>query len=171
VSLHWAPDGTITQQDFLTGFLNDDAVSGRPVDIAQSPDGAIYISDDMGGSVYRVAPGTGGAHGIASAAQTSLASLSPDTLAKGNPTTVADIPAIARGESIWNENRCVQCHDPKTMSQAAPKTTKVLEHLTTKYDVDRMVTYLKAPQPPMPLFELSERERRDLAAYVLNRYR
>ena len=46
-----------------------------------------------------------------------------------------------------------------------------LRGLAARYDVERMVVYLRAPQPPMPLFELSDEERRDLAAYVLDRFR
>ncbi len=57
VSLHWGADARITEQDFLTGFLVDEDVIGRPVDVAEGPDGAIYVSDDYAGSVYRVAPG------------------------------------------------------------------------------------------------------------------
>jgi len=54
VRLHWSEDGTITESDFMTGFLDDDDVIGRPVDIAESPSGEIFISDDFSGSVYRV---------------------------------------------------------------------------------------------------------------------
>ena len=53
VSLHW-DQGEITRRDFLTGFENDGNVIGRPVDVAQGPDGAIYISDDYAGAIYRV---------------------------------------------------------------------------------------------------------------------
>jgi len=54
VRLHWSEDGTITESDFMAGFLDDDNVIGRPVDIAESPSGEIFISDDFSGSVYRV---------------------------------------------------------------------------------------------------------------------
>ena len=44
-------------EDFLTGFVIDDkSVSGRPVGIAVGPDGALYVSDDAGGKIWRVAP-------------------------------------------------------------------------------------------------------------------
>ena len=56
VSLHWSGDGRIEERDFLWGFLRDEDVIGRPVDVAQGPDGAIYVSDDYAGAVYRVAP-------------------------------------------------------------------------------------------------------------------
>jgi len=59
VSLHWREDGAIEQRDFVTGFERDGEVIGRPVDIAEGPDGAIYISDDYAGVIYRVAhPGS-----------------------------------------------------------------------------------------------------------------
>jgi glucose/arabinose dehydrogenase len=56
VSLHWAADGTIEERDFLTGFLGDSGVIGRPAGVAEGPDGAVYVADDYAGVVYRVAP-------------------------------------------------------------------------------------------------------------------
>jgi glucose/arabinose dehydrogenase len=55
VSLQWGPDGAITERDFLTGFEVDEDVIGRPVDVAEGPDGAFYVSDDYAGVIYRVA--------------------------------------------------------------------------------------------------------------------
>ncbi len=55
VALTWR-DGVIGEAPFLTGFLKDGDVSGRPVDIAEAPDGTIFISDDFGGVIWRVAP-------------------------------------------------------------------------------------------------------------------
>lgn len=46
--------------DFITGWLNSSAGSkqakiyGRPVDLKFGPDGALYISDDQAGVIYRV---------------------------------------------------------------------------------------------------------------------
>jgi len=54
VRLHWSDDGDITESDFMTGFLENGNVIGRPVDIAESPSGEIFISDDFSGSIYRV---------------------------------------------------------------------------------------------------------------------
>jgi IPT/TIG domain-containing protein len=44
-------------EDFLWGFLDANArtASGRPVDPVLGPDGALYISDDATGNIYRVA--------------------------------------------------------------------------------------------------------------------
>jgi glucose/arabinose dehydrogenase len=54
VSLHWEADGSIHERDFLTGFLVEDDVTGRPADVIQGPDGAFYVSDDYAGVIWRV---------------------------------------------------------------------------------------------------------------------
>lgn len=40
--------------DFATGWLQDKAAWGRPVDVITGPDGALYVSDDRAGLVYRI---------------------------------------------------------------------------------------------------------------------
>ena len=48
-------------QDFLTGFVaNDDGVWGRPVDVAVAHDGALLVTEDGHGTIWRVAVKTGG---------------------------------------------------------------------------------------------------------------
>ncbi|OJY67501.1 MAG: sorbosone dehydrogenase [Sphingobium sp. 66-54] len=48
-----APQGKLV--DLLTGFLNDKGeAQGRPVDVAVASDGALLVSDDVGGIVWRV---------------------------------------------------------------------------------------------------------------------
>lgn len=44
-------------EDFISGWLKDGKVSGRPVDLKFGPDGALYISDDFSGLIYKVIPG------------------------------------------------------------------------------------------------------------------
>jgi glucose/arabinose dehydrogenase len=44
--------------DFVTGWIDRDGnYRGRPVGLAVGPDGALYISDDKLGCVYRVSYG------------------------------------------------------------------------------------------------------------------
>jgi glucose/arabinose dehydrogenase len=50
------PDGTADKTEvFADGWLTDDGeYLGRPVDVAQLPDGSILVSDDFAGAVYRI---------------------------------------------------------------------------------------------------------------------
>jgi glucose/arabinose dehydrogenase len=50
------PDGTY--QDFMTGFVaNDEDVWGRLVGVAVAHDGALFVTDDGAGTIWRVASG------------------------------------------------------------------------------------------------------------------
>jgi glucose/arabinose dehydrogenase len=40
--------------DFATGWLNSNKAWGRPVDVVVGPDGALYVSDDRSGYIYRI---------------------------------------------------------------------------------------------------------------------
>ena len=43
-------------EDFATGFvISDKAVWGRPVGVAIAPDGALFVSDDGSGTIWRIA--------------------------------------------------------------------------------------------------------------------
>jgi glucose/arabinose dehydrogenase len=54
LSLHFREDGRIEERDFVSGFELQEDVIGRPVDVAEGTGGAIYISDDYAGAIYRV---------------------------------------------------------------------------------------------------------------------
>lgn len=54
IALRWGSDGSITQRDFARGFEQGGDVIGRPVHVTPGPDGAIYLSDDYAGAVYRI---------------------------------------------------------------------------------------------------------------------
>ena len=41
-------------EDFATGWLAGERVWGRPVDVSVGPDGALYVSDDSAGRIYRI---------------------------------------------------------------------------------------------------------------------
>lgn len=44
----------VAVQDFATGWLKNERAWGRPVDVQVSPDGALFVSDDAGGRIYRI---------------------------------------------------------------------------------------------------------------------
>ncbi len=49
-------DGSLGQPvDFATGWLRSDGVVwGRPVGILELPDGSLLVSDDKGGTIFRI---------------------------------------------------------------------------------------------------------------------
>lgn len=51
-------DGNVLSQepnDFISGWLgNEGKISGRPVDLKFGPDGALYVSDDAAGIIYKI---------------------------------------------------------------------------------------------------------------------
>jgi glucose/arabinose dehydrogenase len=55
VTLRWGESG-IVEEPFMTGFLQDGEVIGRPVDVIEASDGTIFVSDDNRGAIYRIAP-------------------------------------------------------------------------------------------------------------------
>ena len=51
-------DGTVKSwAPFLTGFLSDNQYSGRPVDVLVMKDGALLVSDDYAGAIWRISYG------------------------------------------------------------------------------------------------------------------
>jgi glucose/arabinose dehydrogenase len=54
VRVHFNNSRPVSVTDFVAGFLQNEAVSGRPVDVQVAPDGSLLFSDDAGGRIYRV---------------------------------------------------------------------------------------------------------------------
>ncbi|MGI9464692.1 MAG: PQQ-dependent sugar dehydrogenase [Aestuariivirgaceae bacterium] len=54
VMLRWQADGTVNEDSFVSGFEIDEDVIGRPVGIAETANGDIYITDDYARVIYRV---------------------------------------------------------------------------------------------------------------------
>ena len=50
------PDGTADKTEvFAEGWLTENGeYLGRPVDVAQLPDGSLLVSDDFAGAIYRI---------------------------------------------------------------------------------------------------------------------
>jgi glucose/arabinose dehydrogenase len=163
VSLHFGPDG-IEERDLVWGFEVDDDVIGRPVDVAEGPDGALYVSDDYAGAVYRVAPDGAGAAGVAGVARASRTGGDPlAALAEAERRAL-----VAEGATLYGAHDCARCHE----AAAAPPGTvvKPLDSLSARHDLGGLTAYLAAPTPPMPAAPLDPSQRRSLAAYLLERH-
>ncbi len=164
VSLHWNADGSIRESDFLTGFQVGDDVIGRPVDVAEGPDGAIYVSDDYAGAIYRIT------RSDASQAPTSLVAGAGAPRAVDDPlaeyTGEARADLVARGASLFAEQACAGCH---VEGRAEPGIiVKPLENLAARYTLQSLAGFLLTPQPPMPVVDLPEADRTSLAAHLLD---
>jgi glucose/arabinose dehydrogenase len=169
VTVHLDGQGGAREEPFMTGFKVGEKVYGRPVDVAVGPDGALYVSDDFTGSIYRVqygaaAPLPGGASGTRAsragqgAAADPLAGVSVDERRQ----------AAATGAELWQSSGCAACH---VASQGASAPTyRPLGGLTTKYSIDALATFLRAPQPPMPAYPFPDEQRRALAIWLLETY-
>ena len=161
VSLHFAADGSIEQRDFLTGFeLNEDVI-GRPVEMAFGADGAIFISDDYSGSIYKVGWGDIVVPGFSSAPTQTI-----DSIAQFDSTTVLEM--AESGAEVFNDNGCAACHDP---AQAADGVqVKIIQGLGARYDIDGLNALFAAPPGPMPPFELDKANSDALAVYLLKNF-
>ena len=175
VSLHWDAEGKISQRDFLTGFQVGDDVIGRPVDVAEGPDGAIYVSDDYAAAIYRITRSDASSNlsevSEVSEASTSLASARPvpravdDPLAAYDPDTRKTM--VERGAKLFAERGCAGCH--VAGQAAAGVIVKPIANLAARYTVASLASFLLTPQPPMPVVDLPEVDRVALAAHLLEK--
>jgi mono/diheme cytochrome c family protein len=158
VLLRWDENGTITESDFLSGFESHGDIVGRPVDVAEAADGSIFVSDDYAGAIYRIVRGTGTGGAIALAAPAQGAPTA-DPLAGIGPEEIA--AARADAARLWQRYACAGCHAPGT-----PVAEK-LRSVDERYSLASLTAYFTAPTTPMPVFPLTEAERRNLAIYLL----
>jgi glucose/arabinose dehydrogenase len=49
-------NNVVKDEDFVSGWLTEKGVLGRPADLKFASDGTLYVSDDRAGLVYRIAP-------------------------------------------------------------------------------------------------------------------
>ena len=73
----------------------------------------------------------------------------------------------ADGRALYDAIACAGCHE----SGARPgMVARPLSRLSDRYDETSLTAFLAAPSPPMPVFELTDEERRALAGYLLRRF-
>lgn len=164
VSLHWQDDGTIVERDFLSGFLSADDVIGRPVDVVQAADGAVFISDDYAGVIYRVAYGELPAESVVDAQPTAEAEKQP--LLAGDGARLNELNE--QGRQLFAQYQCFSCHDAARLK--AGRQLVSLDGLARRYNVPEVMKLIETPTPPMPLYPLDEAQREALAVYLLSRF-
>jgi len=168
VSLHWDSEGRVSERPFLTGFELEGDVIGRPVDVAEGPDGAFFVSDDYAGVIYKVDKeerSVGQGAGLdRRGVEVNRPGVSP--LAQLDSSLREALKA--RGATLFAENNCGSCH---VAALAAPGVAvKKLENLSSRYTLQSIEDYFLAPQSPMPIFELTDIDRRALGVYIFSEY-
>lgn len=158
VSLHFTESG-IEERDFLSGFSQQGNILGRPVDVLQGPDGAVYISDDYAAAIYRVALDQSA---TVSYAPMHVAAKELDT-APPAWLTEKDIDQMSKaGEELYRQFACQSCHEEG-------ENPKLLTGLNERLGYTAVIEVLQAPRAPMPLFPLTLEQQRELAVYLLHR--
>jgi glucose/arabinose dehydrogenase len=161
VSLHFGADGRIEERDFLAGFLNNGQVIGRPAEVAEGPDGSVYVSDDYGSAIYRIRYGVASDPTRAAPARTFSAGYAPGLI---SPDERAH--AMTAGAAVLAREGCLVCHAESTTAPAQV----VLTDLALRYTLEEMAAYLATPRSPMPPYEADDAQRRALAIYLLETY-
>ncbi|MGI9592799.1 MAG: hypothetical protein ACR2P8_15630 [Myxococcota bacterium] len=75
--------------------------------------------------------------------------------------------AEERGGELFRFLGCPGCHE---RAMRPGQIVRRLDGLGARHTADSLVELLAEPKPPMPRFDLSEAQRRDLAAYLLQSY-
>ncbi|MEE9253705.1 MAG: PQQ-dependent sugar dehydrogenase [Pseudomonadales bacterium] len=163
VSLHWRADGSIEERDFMTGFLRDEHVIGRPAEVAEGNDGALYIADDYAGAVYRVVYGRG--QDVLGGAEFSAGEVARYAREELDPALIEQ--AMIAGVEQFRTLGCDACHADSAVSA---ENLVVLGGLGRSYSVQSLASYLAAPRAPMPAADLSDEARRELAIFLLETY-
>lgn len=159
VAVEFSEDGKSRAEPFITGFQIGDDVRGRPVAVAVGPQGELFVSDDYTGSVYRVVYGEPGG----SAEGHVPARLRNPERALATTTTAERVSAMPEGQALWQVYGCAACHGQGQGNRYG----RPLIGLASRYDVASLERFLMVPQPPMPLYPLTDAERRSLAIYLL----
>ncbi len=160
VSLHWDADGVVAERDFVSGFLLDGDVIGRPAELAQGPDGGIYIADDFAGRIYRVTYGEN---------QTLVLPVRQMQQQFDPVATLASFNdqerqlRFARGELLFSQYVCVACHNDQPEG-------KQLDRIGERFDIVGLKAHFSNAPAPMPLFPLTEDDKTSLAVYVISTY-
>jgi len=160
VSLHWEGD-RIEERDFLSGFERDGDIIGRPVDVAEGPDGCLYVSDDFSMSILRVC------HGI----EQSNVAIATDAGPSASGLEHLDEASLAdrrkQGEKLYRTRGCIGCHVVNVEAESFGLIP--LRDIDSKYSVDSLRSFFRTPTPPMPPVRLAgEDEELALSAYLLS---
>ncbi len=166
---------------FADGFAGPGKATGkaifRPTGIAVGPDGALYISEDTKGRIWKVTY-----QGPANAPATAAPQPTYDTQTASGDTSALPVPAgataaqVAHGQAVFKAGSCGACHGPDAaggpvgppLNTGSPLWTDggltSITDLITK-GVPAPKQY-RSPMPPMGGAQLSSDDLAAVSAYV-----
>jgi glucose/arabinose dehydrogenase/mono/diheme cytochrome c family protein len=175
---------------FAGAIKSPEKATHRPDGVAVAPDGALFISDDIKGRIYRVTWNGGSADGTAGVTACPSLTAGAGSLEKAsakppegtNPDAGAPAPKgatsamVAAGDKIYHAQACIGCHGDSGQGTtlAPPLVTK--EWLwsdgswggiakTITEGVDRPKKF-RSPMPAMGGAQLTPQQVKEVAAYV-----
>jgi glucose/arabinose dehydrogenase/mono/diheme cytochrome c family protein len=162
---------------FAGAFREPARAVHRPAGLAVAPDGALYIADDVRGTIWRVTY-----HGPPDAAPTDAprAAVSADNSAQLAPPPGSSAAEVALGQRIYlgtaKGGTCSGCHGSNGRGSSAGGSLVGPQYLWSDGSVDGLATTIKkgvshpkkssGGMPALGGADLNERDVRAVAAYV-----
>jgi glucose/arabinose dehydrogenase/mono/diheme cytochrome c family protein len=193
VAGHGSGNCEIFADGFAGGVKTPDGAEHRPTGLAVGPDGALYISDDVRGRIYRVTY-KGGSSSSAAITPCPNAAAQPGPVVEAaarppegtNPDAGLPVPKgataemVALGDRIYHGKEggaaCIGCHGANaTGSPLGPNLTgkKWLWSDGTLTGIEKVITdgvpqpkEFRSPMPPMGGAQLTSEQVSAVAAYV-----
>jgi glucose/arabinose dehydrogenase/mono/diheme cytochrome c family protein len=179
---------------FADGFAgavkSPEKADHRPDGVAAGPDGALYISDDIKGRIYRVTWNGGSADGTAGVTACPSLTAGAGTLEKAsakppegtNPDAGKTVPKgatpamVAAGDKLYHTNACIGCHGDSGQGTTIGPPLVTKEWLwsdgswsgiakTITEGVQQPKKY-RSPMPAMGGAQLTPQQVKEVAAYV-----
>ena len=165
--------------DGFTGGNNAKPVY-RPMAVAASPDGSLYITDDNKGRIWRVTY-TGPMNASLAGAPKPMSSAMPAPATPATSTTAA-MPAgvtaalIANGDTVYHGSSCIACHGPDAKGTAVGPDLTDATWLTGDGSIGAITKIVsegvdepkqfRSPMPALGGANLSDDDLKAVSAYV-----
>ena len=172
---------------FADGFAGPGKASGkatfRPTGLAVGPDGALYISEDTKGRIWKVTYQGPASAPVAAAPQPTYESQAAPIPAPGAADTSgmtvppgATAAQVARGMAVFKSNSCADCHGPDATGAAIGPPLNTGAPLWTDGSVGQISDVIakgvqqpkqyRSPMPPMGGANLSSDDLAAVSAYI-----
>ena len=168
----------IFADDFTGGAKDPGHAAHRPMGLAVAPDGALFISDDVKGRIWRVTYRGPPAGGVAAAVRPAAAPSATAAAAAAplTPPPGATAEQVAHGQHLYQTGTCTACHGPDARGTPLGPNLASATPLwgdgspeSIRQVITAGVSFPKQYRQAMPAMgggQLSPAEINDLASYI-----